>query len=354
MMSNSPPLTNGLNTTAIKGAMAKMGYDETFGAKAPTVISAVWEKGVVRDVNSLLVCHPPPEISKNGFQHPSVYDYCPVMSSGCISLVYMMQAAERGMQLDSFKMDIETVGDVSCFFKKSAGGRNPWPEGLTLDLSVKGPQSEDELKELGAVAHDHCPAAELLRRKFPVEITDIKYTQVETSEEVYYDMDKYKYLSEQDGPVLVQQASHAVWYCHNESKEHPGALMEFNFGKTPQEHIILSHDKPIASGNYANPVQACFFGGLATHMHTIAARLYALGYSVKSIKGDIKTIMNKRVVMAVDKGLVFPSGGTMNFEIESDAPKHVFDQVQLEALEMSPAFMTWSHPIAVRVNVKKE
>jgi hypothetical protein len=39
----------------------------------------------------------------------------------------------------------------------------------------QGTQLKDELKELGVITHDHCPAAEVLRRKFPVEITDIKY-----------------------------------------------------------------------------------------------------------------------------------------------------------------------------------
>jgi hypothetical protein len=41
-------------------------------------------------------------------------------------------------------------------------------------------------------------------------------------------------LLEQDGPVLIQQASNAVWYCHNESKEDPGVLMDFHFENNPQ------------------------------------------------------------------------------------------------------------------------
>jgi hypothetical protein len=82
----SPPSTkNGLNVTTIKGAaMTEMDSDETFGTKATTSSSVVWEKGIVREINSLLVsCHPAPEISKNSVRHPSGNDYCPV----CISLV---------------------------------------------------------------------------------------------------------------------------------------------------------------------------------------------------------------------------------------------------------------------------
>ena len=50
-LSGSPPFTIGLNATEIKGAMIRMGSDKTFGANVPTaILSANWEKGVVRDV----------------------------------------------------------------------------------------------------------------------------------------------------------------------------------------------------------------------------------------------------------------------------------------------------------------
>jgi hypothetical protein len=41
----------------------------------------------------------------------------------------------------------------------------------------------------------------------------------------------------------------------------------------------------------------------------------------------------------------------MDFEIQSDALQHVFDQVQLEAFKMSSAFMTSNRPISVCVGV---
>ena len=50
-LSDSPPFTIGLNATEIKGVVIRIGADETFGANAPTtILSAVSEKGVVRDV----------------------------------------------------------------------------------------------------------------------------------------------------------------------------------------------------------------------------------------------------------------------------------------------------------------
>jgi hypothetical protein len=112
--------------------------------------------------------------------------------------------------------------------------------------------------------------------------------------------------------------------------------VEFYFGKSPQDNIILSLWKL----RQLSP--SLFLWRFGDTYAYDGCRLYGLGNSVNSIKSDSKTILNKRVVMAVDKRLVFPSGRAMNFEIESDAPKHVFDLVQLEALKLSPAFMAWN------------
>jgi hypothetical protein len=58
-----------------------------------------------------------------------------------------IQATERGMRIDACKMDVETVGDFACFFKKNGDGHKLLrPEDLTLDLSVKGPQSKTNSK----------------------------------------------------------------------------------------------------------------------------------------------------------------------------------------------------------------
>jgi hypothetical protein len=142
----------------------------------------------------------------------------------------MQNATERGMRSDAHKMDVETAGNnFAHFFNKSVDGHKALPKGLTLDLSVKGPQSKDELKELGAVAHDHCPAAEVCDKSF------------QTS-------------------------------------------------STPNQ---------------------------------------------RRLKRSIATWTSTRIFW-------------------NEMALNIFDQVQLQALETSPSFMTWIHRIAVRINVKKK
>jgi hypothetical protein len=351
-----PVLVNGLNKTAILATKAGMRQDPKFAEKCPVAIHATWEKGVVKDSTGRLVCHPPPEISKGKPQHPSMNSYCPLVASGCVALVTMCRAAEKDMQFDSFELSMSHEVDISCFYKKSASGINPWKDGIELDIAFKGQEPLEQVKELLDLADSQCPSSEIMRREFPVETADMKGRKVKmTDKTVYYDMDKYKQLSEQADPVMIQQSAKGTWFCHNESKEFPDALMQFEFPSDGHVKLPVSHDKPFASGTYASPVELCFFGGLSSYMHTVAVRLYALGYLIKSIKGTFKTTMNKRKVMGVDeRRYIFPEGGEIELKIESDAPGEVLYQVEWEAKEMSLTYMNWSNRIPVQINVRKE
>jgi uncharacterized OsmC-like protein len=351
-----PVLVNGLNKTAILATKAMMREDPRFAANCPVVIHATWEKGVVKDSTGRIVCHPPPEIAKGEPQHPSMNSYCPLMASGCVALITMCRAAEQDMQFDSFEFNMSHEADISCFYKKSASGVNPWKDGIELNITFKGQETQEQVKEVIDLADSQCPSSEIMRREFPVEVADMKGRKVKmTDKTVYYDMDKYKQLSEQAEPVMIQQSSKGTWFCRNESKEFPGALMQYELPSDGHVKLPVSHEKPFASGTYATPVELCFFGGLSSYMHTVAVRLYVRGYLIKRIKGTFKTAMNKRMVMGVDEPrYIFLMGGEIELEIESDAPDEVLYQVQWEATEMSLTYVNWSNRVPVQINVRKQ
>jgi hypothetical protein len=78
-------------------------------------------------------------------------------------------------------------------------------------------------------------------------------------------------------------------------------LVSFEFPHDSKSGVTLGFDPPIGQkGKYANPVQACFFGGLSSLLHTVACRIYAEGYKVARIDGVIKTKLNKRKVLGVE------------------------------------------------------
>jgi uncharacterized OsmC-like protein len=355
-LTTAPEFVNGLNKTAILGAKAKMRAHPSFAKSDAVCIIAHWDKGVVTDVTGKLVCHPPPEIARGEAKYPSMNSFCPLISAGCFCLIFMMEAAEKDMHFESFETSMAIDADYSCFYKQSARGQNPWSQGIDLDVHIVGPQSQEEMDALGENADNHCPSVEILRREFPVEVV-LQGTQLEMDDRtVYYDMDKYEKLSQQSEPVIVNQSAKGTWCCQpDQCGVYPGALMKFEFGLEENTIIPISHDQPIASGKYANPVQACFFGGLSTHMHTVAMLLYTKGYVIKSMKGTLKTTMNKRVVMAVDSHkYIFRMGTDILLEIESDAPQDVLDHIQFEAEEMSPAMMNWSNSIPIHLEIVKE
>ena len=347
-------MINGLNKTAIDAIMERMKADPTVGDNVSVVVTAIWKRGVIFHTDSELVCFPPPEIAKE-VGYPSMNSYCPLVAAGCFSLIYMLHAAERDVSFESFQTRQKHNVDFSCFYKTSAAGTNPWEDGVTLDIEMKCPQSQDVLIDLGKIADAHCPSVEIMRREFPVEVTKVTGTYAELKgKTVYYDMDKYNALSKQVGPIIVKQHAKGRWYCKNECKKYPDALMTFEFKHDGNSVLVLSHDKPMASGKYATPVQACFFGGLSTYMHTFAVRLYTRGYIIKSIKGTLKTRMNNRMVMAVDLDkYIFPGSAFIELEVESNAPDEALYEAQHEADEMSPAFMNWRNSIPMQLNLAK-
>ena len=356
--SSEPTFINGLNRSAIQATKANMRADASMAANVPIVIEAVWEKGVVRETSGCqqMVCHPPPQIAKT-IDYPSMNSYCPLVSVGCFCLVFMMEAAERKMQLDSFEASVLVDADMSGFYKMGVMNANPWNEGVKVDLRIQAPYTKEQLDDLVEFAHANCPSVEIMRRSFPVEVRmePVMVQDDVDKDEVYYDLDKYHRRAAQPGELFVKQGTDMTWFCHNESEEFPDALMLFDFTTDGGSKLPLSYGGPIGPGKYSNPVQACFFGGLSAHMHTVALRLNLLGYIVKRIQGSMKAQMNSRRVFAVDLDTyIFPSGATIDLIIESNAPEDVMDQVQFEAEQMSPSFMNWTNSIPIDINVVME
>ena len=320
-------------------------------------ITAVWEKGVVTGAGGKLVCYAAPEIQlSEAKMGPSVNSYCPLISGGCFSLVIMFQACIHDLKFESFTTGMTTKANfIGCYNPESEiSGQHPWLDGIRLNMTIQGPQTTDELVRLADRADRHCPSSEIMKRDFPVEIDQFEFHNVTGNvgkEEawddipIYYDMNKYNELANQKERIVKQQAD-MTWHCQNENVENPDSLMTFTFPNDANSQIVLSHDKPLSSGKYANPVQACFFGGLSSFMHTVAARLYVRGYKVKRIEGSIKSVLNKRKIFAVEKNsYVFPEGATMEIQVWTNAPKRVLNDVHYEAEEMSLTMMNWRNEL---------
>ena len=174
-LSKSPPFTIALNATDIKGAMTRMDSDETFGANVPTaILSAVWEKGVVRDV--LL------------FQRKS--EGGQTIHGPKVSLWICLL---RDPKVNTSANSLESLPMIIVLLRKFCD------ESFQLRLPISSAALPSRGDQRGLLGCGQVRESFKTRR-----------------------------------PVLFQQASHAVWCCHNESKEFPGALMEFHFGKTPQ------------------------------------------------------------------------------------------------------------------------
>jgi uncharacterized OsmC-like protein len=353
----NPAVLNGLNKDFICGAKAMMEADESLGREREYIISAVWEKGVVTDPETKMVAHPPPSIAiGKDIKYPSTLAYCPVVSVACFSLIFMMQAAERNMQFKKFEAEISTDANLSCFYKKQGDPPNPWSKGVDMKICIQGPQTDADIKMLENLANEHCPSVEIMRRSFPVEVTMKGTKEVDvTDEKVYYDMDKYTAKSKQKGPIMVKQSAKLEWYCQNECCEYPDSLMTLMMDQEGGYKLPVSYDIPIASGKYATPVQVCFFGGLSAHLHTVAARIYARGYTIKRILGKVHVFVNERRIMGLERDrYIFPSGGIMELDVESDAPSEVLDEVDWETQDMSPAFMNWTNSIPINVQFQKK
>lgn len=310
-----PEWVNNLNRTALQAIKEKMRADPSMGSDT-LVMKAEWKDGVVNGASGLLVCYAPPELQLGSkVQAPTVNSFCPIVSSACFCLVLMLDAADHGYHFESLTAQMKAKADMIGFYKPRWAGatssttafpvRHAWADGIKLGIVIRANQSQEELLKLADHADKHCPASEIMKRSFPAEITkfalkkpkgqDMDWTEVP----VHYNMDKYVEIGKLE-KFMVDQEVNLTWHCQNESVLYPDSLMTLEFTHENNYTTALSHDKPLSSGKYANPLQMCFFGGLSSLMHTIACRIYAKGYKLTSIQGTISATLNKRKVMAVD------------------------------------------------------
>ncbi|KAL3918117.1 MAG: hypothetical protein SGILL_004391, partial [Bacillariaceae sp.] len=349
---------NGLAKGAIDKTKKAMMNNGSLGLDVPVCVKAVWEEGKVTGVDGKLVCFAPPEIQLGDVTSgPSINSFCPLIAAGCFCLVMMLKAAEEDIQFQEVTSNTQADANLIGFYKhgwtgdhhgKGLVSKHPWTRGINLGIVIRSDKSQEELVQLADHSNKHCPSSEIMKRDFPVEV-EFYGKDVAASKEtdwdkvgVYYNMDKYHEIAKKDS-FDVKQEANMTWHCHNENKLHPNSLMSFSFPHDSDSNLVLGFDAPIGRPNlYANPVQACFFGGLSTLFHTIACRIYAHGYKVAKIEGAIKTNMNKRKVLAADAhGYVFPDGATIEISVTSNAPEHVLQKVEMEAEEMSPTMMNW-------------
>jgi len=344
---------NNLNKAALIGTKSQMAQDESLGAAIPIEIEATWEKGVVTAPNLGMVAHAPPQVAVEP-KVPSVLSYCPLMVAGSYSQVFMMQAAEKDFDFESFNTLSSATMDMTSFFRPDYG-QNPWSVGVTMQVKIKGSQSQKDIDDLAQKARQRCPAVEVLEKNFPV-LVNVSGKEVDIEDdEQYYNIQKYNALASSEQPVIVEQSSSGQWYCRNECMEHPGALMQI-FDTIENIGIPVSQEPPIGPGRYPSPIQAWFFGALAFQMHTIAIRLAVRNHLIQSFTCTLKTTINKRKGMGVDEidAKAFPSRGLIELSIESNAPLAEVRQAVQESTRMSPSFLGMAGEIPTNVNVVME
>ena len=355
-------VVNNLSKTAIEKIISKLkAADETSGY-AKVTVKATWKKGIVTGgANGKLICYAPPEIQLSDHKlGPSVNSYCPLISGGCFSLIMMMDAAQRNYHFETFGTNMTCRANFAAFYNPNIFSQNvtydhPWQDGVLLDILIRGEQTHEEMVELAEYSDEHCPSSEIMKRAFPVLVDKFDGTPHESidwdSLPVYYDMDAYNELATKT-EVIVDQRADMTWHCQNECVENPDSLMTFHFPNDSDSYLTLSHDQPISSGKYANPVQACFFGGLSSFLHTVAARIYAKGYKVECIDASISAKINKRKVFGIEHdGFVFPEGASIEVEIVTNAPNSILETIQREAENMSPTMMNWENELPLKFEV---
>lgn len=361
---------NGLDRKAILKTKSAMSSNKSLGLDAPVSVKAVWEQGKVTGVDGKLVCYAPPEMQFGKVtKGPSINSFCPLVSAGCFCLVMMLKAAEDNLQFQEVTSNTKADANLIGFFKKGWKGdqqengfvlRHPWKNGINLGVVIRSEESQETLNGLADHANKHCPSSELMKRDFPVDVNYFRKNATASDKTdwdevpVFYNMEKYKEISKLD-KYMVKQEANMTWHCQNENKLHPNSVMSFSFPSDSESTLVLGFDPPVGAPNpYANPVQGCFFGGLASFLHTIAARIYAHGYKVAKIEGEIKTKVNKRKVFAADKtGYIFSEGASILVSVVSNAPNDIIAKVQNEAEQMSPTMMNWREELPFMYGVAK-
>ncbi len=87
--------------------------------------------------------------------------------ASCTVISYQVWAGKLGLQLDG--VDVELTGDIDLagFFGTGEGVR-PGYEGIELQVSLTGPESEASYRRLEDAVATHCPVADNLTNGVPV------------------------------------------------------------------------------------------------------------------------------------------------------------------------------------------
>lgn len=216
-------IINGIVQKVAMGALSKMKDDETFGSQMPVRVEAVWKGDVVAMKDWDMKMYAPPQMLSEA-SYPNVYNFCPVMVSSCFSLIFMIHAALKGFQFDSYEVEVGTTGDMSCIFQDSAASKVPW-ENVKMNVKVQGPQTEADIKELGGIAAKYCPSVQLLEGAMKL---DIKANVTNTDgpfEKSSYDIKAYDALLGSSEPVMVPQKAQLKWFCKEKSEDVEDATM---------------------------------------------------------------------------------------------------------------------------------
>lgn len=112
----------------------------------------------------------PPKLGGKG-RSPSPLQYCFWGGMACFASIFALMAAEENMEINSLK--IRTTGTID--FSQPLGLNNNAPiQGLTWEVEVDSPMTQQELDRLVKLSEERCPASWMMRNIVPLKAIGIK------------------------------------------------------------------------------------------------------------------------------------------------------------------------------------
>ncbi len=84
----------------------------------------------------------------------------------CQAITYRIWAESLGIRLDGVTVELEGDLDVRGFFGVSDDVR-PGPLAIRVQVTLRGPETEERYQELAKVVDEHCPVLDLFRNGVP-------------------------------------------------------------------------------------------------------------------------------------------------------------------------------------------
>jgi uncharacterized OsmC-like protein len=109
-----------------------------------------------------------PDVLAGGDQFANPVEYALASLASCQAITYRFWAAKLGIELDGVEVAVEGDIDLHGFFGLDQTTRAGF-NGITLDVTLIGPESAERYRELADAVDAHCPVLDLFSNPTPVE-----------------------------------------------------------------------------------------------------------------------------------------------------------------------------------------